>query len=406
MKTIPTLSADHSLGQRAYGIADHLASVIGPRPAASEGERKALAYAEELLAASATEIDHFAVDNIPAAGSRRWLTITALAGLVGVAFFFQQAPAAMLVYLPLLLFLPRFIRTARRRATASPQRASCNLLADHRPQGAPKGTLIIGAHIDTAGARRVPGSLLPRLQRLFTQLFRLLVPLLALLAAVKLLTDWLHPLPPLTWTLIRWASFGLAVVLALFQGVYLCLSRQRALSPGANDNGSSVGVVLTAAEHFAPVERRPRHLTLRYALWTAEERGLVGSERYAQNTELDRNSTWVLNLDMVGTGQSLSYVRGVGIIPFRPTSRLLNQMLHRVQPSVQTVFYFMRSSDFRPFLQQSIPAASLTGKGGQRNWYYHTTEDVSEHLQPELLQQAAQAVIGLAEVLDETLGNE
>ena len=399
-------SAEHPLGQRAYAIADHLASVIGPRPAASKGEQQALAYAEERLAAAGAEISHFAVDNIPAAASRRWVTVAALAGFMGVTYVFQQAPLAMLVYLPLWHFLPRLVRAWRRRRTASPQRASHNLLADHRPQGEAQGTLIIGAHVDTASAARVPGALLPRLQRLFTPLLCSSVLILALLAAVKLLTDGLYPLPPLLWSVVRWTGFGLAVLLALFEAVYLILARQRAWSPGANDNGSSVGVVLTAAEHFAEPARRPRHLTLRYALWTAEERGLVGSDRYAKQAGLDSERTWVLNMDMVGTGKSLSIVRGAGIIPHRRTSRLLNQMLRSVQPTLQTVGYYARRSDFLPFLQQGIPAASLTGKGGRRNWYYHTTDDVSEHLQPELLQQAAQAVIGLAGALDEWLGKE
>ena len=65
----------------------------------------------------------------------------------------------------------------------------------------------------------------------------------------------------------------------------------------------------------------------------------------------------------------------------------------------------MRRSDLVPFLRRGVPAASLTGKGGRRNWYYHTTADVDEHLQTDLLEQACRAVIGLAEELDRSLGS-
>jgi len=249
----------------------------------------------------------------------------------------------------------------------------------------------------------VPGSLLPRLQRLAGRISMPIALALALLAAAKLLTDWLAPLPPQMWLVVRWVGFGLAAALTLLETIYLLVSREQVFSPGANDNGSSIGAVLAAAEHFASAERRPRRLAVRYALWTAEERGLIGSERYAKNADLDPNRTWVLNLDMVGTGRSLSYVRGVGWLPFRPTSPFLNELLRRVLPTIQEVNYFMRSSDFRPFLVRSYPAASLTGKGGRRNWYYHTTEDTSEHLQTELLEQAAKAIIGLAAELDKKL---
>ncbi|HIC93480.1 MAG TPA: M28 family peptidase [Anaerolineae bacterium] len=46
------------------------------------------------------------------------------------------------------------------------------------------------------------------------------------------------------------------------------------------------------------------------ALFTAEELGLVGSERFAKKWPLDRRSTYAVNLDMVGCGRTLYYVRG------------------------------------------------------------------------------------------------
>jgi Zn-dependent M28 family amino/carboxypeptidase len=224
-----------------------------------------------------------------------------------------------------------------------------------------------------------------------------------LLGLARILTDLWLPLPPGIWSGLRWALLTLTAIMACFKLVYLIVTGQSALSPGANDNGSGVGVVLAACQHLATQDQRLRHLRLRWAAWAAEERGMVGSSAYARNAELDPESTWALNLDMVGTGASMSLVRGIGLIPFRRTSRHLNSLLDKSLPPIQRVNYFARSSDFKPFLLQGIPAASITGNGGRRNWYYHTMEDTMEHVQRDLLGQAWQAVVGLACRLDEEL---
>ena len=62
---------ERAFGRSAYAIADHLASSIGPRPAASHGEQQALAYAEELLDLADAQSTRFTVDNIPGPVSRR-----------------------------------------------------------------------------------------------------------------------------------------------------------------------------------------------------------------------------------------------------------------------------------------------------------------------------------------------
>jgi len=404
MKAPSASPATGPLGQRAYEIADHLASSIGPRPAGSAGEEAALAYAESVLLAAGTETHRHAVHGIPtASGAARWMDIAFLLGVIAVARLLVPMPWLALLYLPVFFLLPSRLRAVLRRGSFSPGILSHSLIADHPPRGEARGLLIIGAHIDTAGGRRLPWLALNHLQRWYTHLLRALVIVLAAAGVAKLLTDWLLPLPPGLWAVVGWCGSCVSLLLALYEAAYFALSPDSAPSPGANDNGSSVGVALAAAEHFAVPERRPEHLALRYGLWTAEEKGLYGSKRYAQETRLHPTSTWVLNMDMVGTGRALSLVRGVGIVPFRRTDAGLNGLLRRAMPGLEAVNYFMRSSDFKPFLDVRIRAASLTATGGRRNWYCHTPEDSSEHLQAELLEQAAQATIAVAALLDEQL---
>jgi hypothetical protein len=68
-------------------------------------------------------------------------------------------------------------------------------------------------------------------------------------------------------------------------------------APGADDNASGVVAVLTAADILSQYRWG---CTLRFALWTGEEQGLLGSHFYAQrSSSAGENIAGVLNLDMI-----------------------------------------------------------------------------------------------------------
>jgi Zn-dependent M28 family amino/carboxypeptidase len=77
--------------------------------------------------------------------------------------------------------------------------------------------------------------------------------------------------------------------------------------PGINDNGSGSALVLAAAEDLAKRGTKPRN-RVRFALWAAEEIGLVGSTHYVHSlSKRERAQIFAyLNFDMVG---SPNYVR-------------------------------------------------------------------------------------------------
>lgn len=73
-------------------------------------------------------------------------------------------------------------------------------------------------------------------------------------------------------------------------------------APGADDNASGVSAVLHAAELLSQHTYR---CTLRYALFTGEEQGLIGSRAYASQVREDgEDIRGVLNLDMIGYNSS------------------------------------------------------------------------------------------------------
>ncbi len=76
------------------------------------------------------------------------------------------------------------------------------------------------------------------------------------------------------------------------------------LAPGADDNASGSVATLIAADIFTQY-RWAR--TLRFALWTGEEQGLLGSNAYAQRAyNTGENIVGVLNLDMIAWNTPLS----------------------------------------------------------------------------------------------------
>jgi Zn-dependent M28 family amino/carboxypeptidase len=77
--------------------------------------------------------------------------------------------------------------------------------------------------------------------------------------------------------------------------------------PGINDNGSGTALVLAAAEDLANRGTQPRN-RVRFALWAAEEIGLLGSTHYVRAlSKRERAQIFAyLNFDMVG---SPNYVR-------------------------------------------------------------------------------------------------
>jgi hypothetical protein len=68
---------------------------------------------------------------------------------------------------------------------------------------------------------------------------------------------------------------------------------------GADDNGSGSVSVLEVAQAFAVNPQKPKR-TVVFALWTGEEKGLLGSRYYVSNSPFPREKTITyINLDMV-----------------------------------------------------------------------------------------------------------
>ena len=151
--------------------------------------------------------------------------------------------------------------------------------------------------------------------------------------------------------------------------------------PGINDNGSGSATILEVAEQMAKVEPTNK---VRFALWGAEESGLVGSHHYVDDLlandqeELERIALY-LNFDMIGSpnyarfvydGDNSAFPVGTGSAAGPAGSGQIEDMFHDYFESVGLVSAetpFSGRSDYGPFIAAGvdIPSGGLfTGAEG------------------------------------------
>ncbi|MCK6506400.1 M28 family peptidase [Myxococcota bacterium] len=148
-----------------------------------------------------------------------------------------------------------------------------------------------------------------------------------------------------------------------------------AAGPGIHDNGSGTALVLELAVQAAALDLRPFH-DLRFALWGAEESGLVGSAFYVDQLDEAQAARHVgnLNFDMVASENGARFVydgdgsAGLAGWPAPEGSEeieaLFTDWLDDQGLAWQATAFDGRS-DYGPFIWAGIPAGGLfTGAEG------------------------------------------
>ena len=134
-----------------------------------------------------------------------------------------------------------------------------------------------------------------------------------------------------------------------------------AIRNGAIDNAAGTAELLEVARAFARGPRRARSLV--FAAWTAEEKGLLGSEFYAANPAVALARTVaVINLDphvVLPAARSLELIGG-GRTPLENDLRTAAASLGLTlvdEPNPEAGWYFR--SDHYPFTRRGVPALAF-----------------------------------------------
>lgn len=169
---------------------------------------------------------------------------------------------------------------------------------------------------------------------------------------------------------------------------------------GATDNAAGSAVMIEAVRILKSLNLTPRK-TIRIALWSGEEQGVLGSQEYVARHfgthENPRDQYWkfggYVNVD-TGTGR----LRGATVFGPEEAARVLTAMfepLHDLgmEKAEATDSRIIGGSDHTSFNHAGLPGISMTQDPVRyRTHTWHTNLDTYEQLLPEDLKQAAVVV--------------
>lgn len=197
-------------------------------------------------------------------------------------------------------------------------------------------------------------------------------------------------------------------------------------SPGANDDGSAVAILLALAERL--LRDPPSRVRVRLLFTGSEEIGSLGARCYVKTVDL-KHVLGVLSLELCGIGDALAVWDAVAplaeVATLRTFAGTLEQLGYRRDETYHVVGRIpLFGSDHRAFTALGIPAFGLTVIPAARadelrqfifnplkNAFrqlvrrpppfdtYHTAGDRSETLEPSALERTTEALFALAHSL-------
>ena len=218
----------------------------------------------------------------------------------------------------------------------------------------------------------------------------------------------------INYAFLWWFTFILWIGSTLeFISVLIYTMRYNVLneSPGVNDNGSGVAVILELAEIFS--KKPPKYLTLAFSLFDAEEIGLQGACAYVKfnSQKLLQKNAWMINFDEIGGGFPLKVILkggfpsidyGKELMPiFRKVVQKNSQLLE-IQNEKKIILNkssFTSQTDHAPFFISSIPCAYIYTSNKKR----HSINDDWEAFKSESIEPCGLLLEEFITTLDDEL---
>ena len=165
-------------------------------------------------------------------------------------------------------------------------------------------------------------------------------------------------------------------------------------SPGANDNASAVGTVLGVAEHLrrSPLE----HTEVWLAFTGCEETGCDGMVAFLKEFGKSLQGALFVNLEEVGIGSRLVYLRSEGVLRPRRIRPWVEQLIAEAASELGISLQPIHAAGLGAFTETGVVweygfdgVCFMTLREGAR-WppEWHRLTDQADRLQPEALERA------------------
>ncbi len=174
-------------------------------------------------------------------------------------------------------------------------------------------------------------------------------------------------------------------------------------SPGAIDNGASVGTVIELARYFKnnPLD----NIDFIFLSTSSEELNLGGAKVFIQKHEkkFDPKSTYFINFDGIGGKGIIRVITAYGI-PRKSSSDKLNELLlessKELNIDAKTIYLPTGAwSDFMPIIQKGFDACWLASMGSTK--YVHTKKDTMDLVSKEGLKNGLLLSVDVAKKLND-----
>jgi hypothetical protein len=172
------------------------------------------------------------------------------------------------------------------------------------------------------------------------------------------------------------------------------------ISPGANDDGSGIAAILTAAYILKEFEF---NRTIKFVAFSGEEQGLFGSRAYAKEAYENNEEIFVeFNADMIGYAEG-ARGRNVSLSSTEDAKWAVNKIKevnenYNLSLNVKAGWAMIQGgprmgSDYHDFLLYGYEAVAFWQSGGGKS-YYHTAEDTIAHVNMSYLVNMTKLIVG------------
>jgi hypothetical protein len=177
---------------------------------------------------------------------------------------------------------------------------------------------------------------------------------------------------------------------------------------GSDDNASGVAGLLALAENWTDSHLVPP-CNILFASWTAEEKGLIGSEYFAENLSSPEKVKLYINMDMISRSVVEDTTRRQLSIGTRTSDKYIRDLAQKTNATIDPPFILdlwdvtgHSGSDYASFTAKNIPI--MTYNTGLHN-DYHTPRDIPANADLVKMGDVLKVVNGsLQEILQNVIG--